>query len=148
MSSLLDSVILYVVSLGDDPSSFFFPALWRKLPRGYFCACQPSFRMMRRLPHAIRHGNICCKKLFCRCHFARIFTCKSVGQFRAQASCRQKFCSGVSKNADFRHVDMEGQMKGDHLYEGQHPLKTMLKAAYQKIFKKVFPLCLDFYIEG
>ena len=59
------------------------------MPQGYFCACQPSFRMMRRLPNAIQHGHICYKIWFCRCLFARIFTCKSVGQFSARASCRQ-----------------------------------------------------------
>ena len=39
-------------------------------------------------------------------------------------------------------------MKGDLPVWRQHPLRTMLNAAYQIIFKKVFPLCLDFYIEG
>jgi len=40
------------------------------------------------------------------------FTLKSVGQFQHELHAGIFFCSGVSKIADFRHVDMEGQMKG------------------------------------
>ena len=39
---------------------------------------------------------------------------------------------------------MEGQMKGELSAWSQHPLKTMLNAAYQKIFKKGFHFALIF----
>ena len=58
------------------------------------------------------------------------------------------FCSGVSKIADFRHVDMEGEMKGERSVWGQYPLKTMLNAAYQKIFKKGFHFASIFTWKG
>ena len=67
LSSLLDSDILYVVSLGDGPSSFFFSRPCGKLPRGYF--------------YVVQHGHIECKEN-CWCHFALIFTLKSVGHFQ------------------------------------------------------------------
>ena len=38
-----------------------------------------------------------------------IFTLKSVGQFQHELHAGKIFCSGVSKIADFRHVDMEGK---------------------------------------
>ena len=42
MSSLLDSVILYVVSLGDDPSSFFFSRPCGEIAAGLFL-CGPAW---------------------------------------------------------------------------------------------------------
>ena len=110
------------------------------MPQGYFCACQPSFRMMRRLPHAIPHGHICCKIWFCRCQIARIFTLKSVGQFTARASCWQFFCSGVSKIADFRHVDMEGKWKERCPYEDSTLWRRCWTLRIRKFSKSVSTL--------
>ena len=45
MSSLLDSVILYVVSLGDDPSSFFFFRPCGEIAAGPFL-CGPAWSHM------------------------------------------------------------------------------------------------------
>ena len=50
MSSLLDSVILYVVSLGDDPSSFFFSRPCGEIAAGLFlCGPAWSHRLQREL---------------------------------------------------------------------------------------------------
>ncbi len=50
MSSLLDSVILYVVSLGDDPSSFFFSRPCGEIVAGLFlCGPARSHRLQREL---------------------------------------------------------------------------------------------------
>ena len=131
------TLVLFFSPLAKNSNCFPYKlCVWK--PQGYFCACQPSFRMIRRLPNTIPHGHICCKIWFCRCQIARIFTLKSVGQFQHELHAGKIFCSGVSKIADFRHVDMEGQMKGALPIWRQYPLKTMLNAAYQKIFKKCF----------
>ena len=50
MSSLLDSVILYMVSLGDDPSSFFFSRPCGEIAAGLFlCGPAWSHRLQRKL---------------------------------------------------------------------------------------------------
>ena len=50
MSSLLDSVILYVVSLDDDPSSFFFSRPCGEIAAGLFlCGPAWSHRLQRKL---------------------------------------------------------------------------------------------------
>ena len=57
------------------------------------------------------------EKIFWRwCQFARFFPCRGEGclaKCAAWVSPGKKISSGVSKIADFRHVDMEGQMKGE-----------------------------------
>ena len=54
MSSLLDSVILYVVSLGDDPSSFFFSRPCGEIAAGLFlCGPAWSHRLQRKLPMSL-----------------------------------------------------------------------------------------------
>ena len=54
MSSLLDSVILYVVSLGDDPSSFFFFRPCGVIAAGPFlCGPAWSHRLQRKLPMSL-----------------------------------------------------------------------------------------------
>ena len=98
MSSLLDSDILYVVSLGDAPSSFFFSRPCGKTAAGLFL-CNPAWSHL--LQNLILPVSLCSD-----------FTLKSVGQFQHELHAGKIFCSGVSKIADFRHVDMEGQMKG------------------------------------
>ena len=51
MSSLLDNVILYLVSLGDDPSSFFFSRPCGEIVAGLFLYSPAwSHRLQRKLP--------------------------------------------------------------------------------------------------
>ena len=61
---------------------------------------------------------------------------KCRANFQHELRLCKKFCSGVSKIADFRHVDMEGQVKGALPVWRQHPLKTMLNAVSQQKFSK------------
>ena len=99
MSSLLDSVILYVVSLGDDPSSFFFSRPCGEIAAGLFL-CGPAWSHMLQkimLPVSL-------------CSDFYIKKCRAV--FSTSFASAKKFFSGVSKTDDFRHVDMEGEMKG------------------------------------
>lgn len=131
--------MLFFIPLAKNSNCFPYKlCVWK--PQGYFCVCQPSFRMMRRLPHAIPHGHICCKIWFCRCQIARIFTLKSVGQFTARASCWQFFCSGVSKIADFRHVDMEGKWKERCPYEDSTLWRRCWTLRIRKFSKSVSTL--------
>ena len=48
----------------------------------------------------------------------------------------KKFCSGVSKIADFRHVDMEGQMKGDLSVWGAAPSEDDVEGCVSENFQK------------
>ena len=94
------TLVLFFIPLAKNSNCFPYKlCVW--MPQGYFCACQPSFRMMRRLPNTIPHGHICCKIWFCRCQIARIFTLKSVGQFTARASYWQFFTQEFPKSLIF-----------------------------------------------
>ena len=118
------------------------------MPQGYFCACQPSFMMMRRLPNAIQHGHICYKIWFCRCHFARIFTCKSVGQFQHELHADKKFLLRCFQNRWFSPCRYGGGNERSAARMKTVPSEDDVERCVSENFQKVFPLCLDFYIEG
>ena len=76
---------------------FSFPGPAAKLPRGYF--------------YAVQHGHIGCKEN-CRCHFARIFTCKNVGQiFTMSFTTAKKPSKRVSALPRFLHRGTAGNME-------------------------------------
>ena len=87
-------------------------------------------------------------KLFCRGHFARIFTLKSVGQFLHELHAGKIFCSGVSKIADFRHVDREE--KAGWMFPAGDDFGRLWYTAEISLLNISGGggTCLDFYIEG